>query len=114
MIANVPILGFNISIKYAVQILSAFIHPGQPMQVALYCTGLVFIDCSAVMYVNLFGNSTSWQTLYMLQGRDMLCFVTLALAYDRFEIGTIYQASSPNNVLGSDIWLCHWLCLQLH
>ncbi|KAJ7581065.1 OPT oligopeptide transporter [Mycena floridula] len=44
--------GFTISIKYAVQILSAFIHPGQPI---------------AVMYVNLYGNSTSWQTLYMLQ-----------------------------------------------
>ncbi|KAH9924206.1 OPT oligopeptide transporter [Fomitopsis serialis] len=44
--------GFNISVKYAIQILAAFIHPGQPI---------------AVMYVNLYGNSTTFQTLYMLQ-----------------------------------------------
>ncbi|KAL0948807.1 hypothetical protein HGRIS_008935 [Hohenbuehelia grisea] len=44
--------GFSISIKYAVQIMAAFIHPGQPIP---------------VMYANLFGNSTSFQTLYMLQ-----------------------------------------------
>ncbi|KAI0945261.1 hypothetical protein AcW1_001521 [Taiwanofungus camphoratus] len=44
--------GFSISIKYAIQILAAFIHPGNPI---------------AVMYVNLYGNSTSYQTLYMLQ-----------------------------------------------
>ena len=45
--------GFNISVKYAIQILASFVHPGQPI---------------AVMYVNLYGNSTTFQTLYMLQG----------------------------------------------
>ncbi|KAF9047508.1 OPT oligopeptide transporter protein-domain-containing protein [Panaeolus papilionaceus] len=44
--------GFSISIKYAVQIIAAFLHPGKPIP---------------VMYANLFGNSTSFQTLYMLQ-----------------------------------------------
>ncbi|KAF8156006.1 OPT oligopeptide transporter [Crassisporium funariophilum] len=44
--------GFNISVKYAIQIIAAFLHPGQPIP---------------VMYANLFGNSTSFQTLYMLQ-----------------------------------------------
>ncbi|EPS96475.1 OPT oligopeptide transporter [Fomitopsis schrenkii] len=44
--------GFSISVKYAIQILAAFVHPGQPI---------------AVMYVNLYGNSTTFQTLYMLQ-----------------------------------------------
>ncbi|GJE86746.1 OPT oligopeptide transporter [Phanerochaete sordida] len=44
--------GFQISIKYAIQVLAAFIHPGQPI---------------TVMYVNLYGNSTAFQTLAMLQ-----------------------------------------------
>lgn len=44
--------GFSLSIKYAIQILAAFVHPGNPV---------------AVMYVNLYGNSTAYQTLYMLQ-----------------------------------------------
>jgi len=44
--------GFNISVKYAIQLLAAFIHPGNPI---------------ATMYANLYGNSTSFQTLYMLQ-----------------------------------------------
>ncbi|KAF7307796.1 OPT oligopeptide transporter [Mycena kentingensis (nom. inval.)] len=44
--------GFSISIKYAIQIMAAFIFPGQPIP---------------VMYANLYGNSTSFQTLYLLQ-----------------------------------------------
>ncbi|KAM5530628.1 hypothetical protein V8D89_015697 [Ganoderma adspersum] len=44
--------GFSIQIKYVMNILSAFVHPGQPV---------------AVMYVNLYGNSTAYQCLYMLQ-----------------------------------------------
>ncbi|KAF8962606.1 OPT oligopeptide transporter [Flammula alnicola] len=44
--------GFNISVKYAIQIIAAFLHPGQPIP---------------VMYANLFGNSTSFQTLLLLQ-----------------------------------------------
>ncbi|GBE87677.1 predicted protein [Sparassis crispa] len=44
--------GFSISITNAIQILAAFVHPGNPI---------------AVMYVNLYGNSTAYQTLYMLQ-----------------------------------------------
>lgn len=66
--------GFQISIKYAIQILAAFVHPGKPMWVAqsyqlphsnLSVGETVF---SAVMYVNLYGNSTAYQTLAMLQG----------------------------------------------
>ncbi|KAI0746554.1 OPT oligopeptide transporter [Daedaleopsis nitida] len=44
--------GFNIQIKHIMRILSAFVHPGKPI---------------AVMYVNLYGYSTAYQTLYMLQ-----------------------------------------------
>lgn len=44
--------GFNITTRYAIQLLAAFIHPGNPI---------------ANMYANLYGNSTSFQTLYMLQ-----------------------------------------------
>ncbi|KAF9567140.1 OPT oligopeptide transporter [Agrocybe pediades] len=44
--------GINISVKYAIQIIAAFLHPGKPIP---------------VMYANLFGNSTSFQTLYLLQ-----------------------------------------------
>ncbi|KAF8182028.1 OPT oligopeptide transporter [Pholiota molesta] len=44
--------GFSISTKYAIQIIAAYLHPGQPIP---------------VMYANLFGNSTSFQTLLLLQ-----------------------------------------------
>ncbi|KAF8524054.1 OPT oligopeptide transporter [Hysterangium stoloniferum] len=44
--------GFNIAVKGAVQILAAFIHPGKPI---------------TVMYATMFGNSTAFQTLYLLQ-----------------------------------------------
>ncbi|KZT33595.1 OPT superfamily oligopeptide transporter [Sistotremastrum suecicum HHB10207 ss-3] len=44
--------GFSITVKGAIQIIAAFIHAGNPI---------------TVMYANLFGNSTSFQTLYMLQ-----------------------------------------------
>jgi len=44
--------GFQIAIKGAIQIISAFVHAGNPI---------------SVMYANLFGNSTSFQTLALLQ-----------------------------------------------
>ncbi|KAF5371806.1 hypothetical protein D9758_003457 [Tetrapyrgos nigripes] len=44
--------GFNLSIKYAVQIIASFIHPGRPI---------------TVMYASLYGNASAFQTLYMLQ-----------------------------------------------
>jgi hypothetical protein len=47
--------GFNIAVKYLIQILAAFMRPGDPI---------------TVMYSNLYGNSTTWQVLYMLQGRS--------------------------------------------
>ncbi|KAF4602800.1 hypothetical protein EYR40_006017 [Pleurotus pulmonarius] len=54
--------GFSISVKYVVQIMAAFIHPGQPIP---------------VMYSNLFGNSTSFQTLYMLQDLKLGQYIKL-------------------------------------
>ncbi|KAJ7713023.1 OPT oligopeptide transporter [Mycena olivaceomarginata] len=48
---------FNISIKYAIQIMAAFIHPGN-LSVYRLCTELT----SPVMYANLYGNSTSFQS----------------------------------------------------
>jgi hypothetical protein len=56
--------GFNISVKYFIQIISAFIRPGDPI---------------SVMYSNLYGNSTTWQVLYMLQGYLHLPFFGLML-----------------------------------
>lgn len=44
--------GINIVVKGAVQIIAAFVHPGQPI---------------TVMYATMFGNSTAFQTLYLLQ-----------------------------------------------
>ncbi|TRM65022.1 OPT oligopeptide transporter protein-domain-containing protein [Schizophyllum amplum] len=44
--------GMSVSVKFALQILAAFIHPGEPI---------------SVMYANLYGNSSATQTLYMLQ-----------------------------------------------
>ncbi|KAI0341506.1 OPT oligopeptide transporter [Trametopsis cervina] len=54
--------GFQISIKYAIQILAAFIHPGKPI---------------TVMYVNLYGNSTAFQTLALLQDLKLGQYVKL-------------------------------------
>ncbi|KAJ7884544.1 OPT oligopeptide transporter [Mycena olivaceomarginata] len=48
---------FNISIKYAIQIMAAFIHPGN-LSVYRLCTE----PTSPVMYANLYGNSTSFQS----------------------------------------------------
>ena len=68
--------GFNISVRYAIQIIAAFLHPGQPMCVndsQIFYHALrhqLFLVIRPVMYANLFGNSTSFQTLYMLQGRS--------------------------------------------
>ncbi|KAI0764766.1 OPT oligopeptide transporter [Fomes fomentarius] len=55
--------GFQIQIKHAMHILSAFVHPGQPV---------------AVMYVNLYGNSTAYQTLLMLQDLKLGQYTKLA------------------------------------
>ncbi|KAL1746910.1 OPT oligopeptide transporter protein-domain-containing protein [Schizophyllum fasciatum] len=44
--------GMTIQVKFALQILAAFVHPGEPI---------------SVMYANLYGNSSATQTLYMLQ-----------------------------------------------
>ncbi|KAJ6508507.1 OPT oligopeptide transporter [Mycena sanguinolenta] len=49
--------GFNVSIKYAIQIMAAFIHPGSP-----------------VMYANLYGNSTSFQVGALLDLFNLLIF----------------------------------------
>ncbi|KAI0700193.1 OPT oligopeptide transporter [Cytidiella melzeri] len=54
--------GFQISIRYAIQILAAFIHPGKPI---------------TVMYVNLYGNSTAFQTLALLQDLKLGQYVKL-------------------------------------
>ncbi|EIN12728.1 OPT oligopeptide transporter [Punctularia strigosozonata HHB-11173 SS5] len=54
--------GFTLSIKYIIQVVAAFIHPGQPI---------------TVMYVNLYGNSTAFQTMYMLQDLKLGQYVKL-------------------------------------
>ena len=65
--------GFQIEIKYVIYLLSAFVHPGQPVYVFLcillaFWLGLIyFLKHSAVMYANLYGNSSAYQTMRMLQ-----------------------------------------------
>jgi len=54
--------GFNISIKYAIQLIAAFIHPGKPV---------------AVMYASLYGSSSCFQTLYMVQDLKLGQYVKL-------------------------------------
>ncbi|KAH7106538.1 OPT superfamily oligopeptide transporter [Auriculariales sp. MPI-PUGE-AT-0066] len=54
--------GMSITIRYGVQILAAFIHPGQPI---------------TVMYANLYGSSSCLQTLSMLQDLKLGQYVKL-------------------------------------
>ncbi|CCM00442.1 uncharacterized protein FIBRA_02474 [Fibroporia radiculosa] len=71
--------GFSISVKYAIQILAAFIHPGNPV---------------AVMYVNLYGNSTAYQTLYMLQDLKLG-------QYTKLPPRTTFAAQMAGSIIGS-------------
>ncbi|KAK7683103.1 hypothetical protein QCA50_013776 [Cerrena zonata] len=71
--------GFNIQIKYAIQILAAFIHPGKPI---------------ANMYVNLYGNSTAYQTLYMLQDLKLG-------QYTKLPPRATFAAQMAGSILGS-------------
>ncbi|CAL1709266.1 unnamed protein product [Somion occarium] len=71
--------GFTLSIKYAIQILAAFIHPGQPI---------------ANMYVNLYGNSTAFQTLYMLQDLKLG-------QYTKLPPRATFVAQMAGSILGS-------------
>ena len=117
--------GLQISIKYAIQILAAFIHPGNPMWVrvpwrkfALVCKSSIInifgIICSAVMYVNLYGNSTAYQTLAMLQGIVVLFnfnFKTGLTSISRSETGPVYKVASTSDLCCSTCGLNHWLDL---
>ncbi|KAH8083293.1 OPT oligopeptide transporter [Cristinia sonorae] len=71
--------GFNISIKYAIQVMAAFIHPGKPI---------------AVMFVNLYGNSTAFQTLAMLQDLKLG-------QYTKLPPRATFAAQMAGSVLGS-------------
>jgi hypothetical protein len=65
--------GFQISIKYFIQIIAAFIHPGDPI---------------TVMYANLYGNSTTFQSLYMLQGMSCAyCAFVIHFHYLDLKLG---------------------------
>ncbi|PBK87532.1 OPT oligopeptide transporter [Armillaria gallica] len=82
--------GFNISLKYAVQIIAAFIHPGEPI---------------TVMYANLFGNSTAWQTLYMLQDLKLGQYtklpprITFAAQMAGSIIGSVFNYTMMNTIV---------------
>ncbi|SJL04672.1 related to OPT1-high-affinity glutathione transporter [Armillaria ostoyae] len=90
--------GFNISLKYAVQIIAAFIHPGEPI---------------TVMYANLFGNSTAWQTLYMLQDLKLGQYtklpprITFAAQMAGSIIGSVFNYTSEDvlkDPTGTRVW----------
>lgn len=56
------------------------------------------------MYANLFGNSTSFQTLYLLQGtfRKAVKYYLSGLPSDRFKVGTIYQSPAQDDIFRAD------------
>lgn len=72
------------------------------------------------MYVNLYGNSTAYQTLYMLQGEPCIAVVhsTLRLrtgtGSHRSQAGPVHQAPSAIDLCGTDDWVDRGLDLQLH
>ncbi|THH21358.1 hypothetical protein EW146_g177 [Bondarzewia mesenterica] len=82
--------GFNISIKYAIQIIAAFIHPGQPIP---------------VMYANLYGNSTSFQTLFLLQDLKLGQYTkipprwTFAFQMAGSIVGSIFNYTMMNTIV---------------
>ncbi|KAI9058031.1 OPT oligopeptide transporter [Trametes sanguinea] len=71
--------GFQIEIKYAMNILSAFVHPGKPV---------------SVMYVNLYGNSTAYQTLAMLQDLKLG-------QYTKIPPRSTFAAQMAGSIIGS-------------
>ncbi|KAF8814983.1 OPT superfamily oligopeptide transporter [Phlegmacium glaucopus] len=80
--------GFSISSIYAIQIIAAFLHPGQPI---------------AVMYANLFGNSTSSQTLYMLQDLKLG-------QYTKIPPRITFAAQMAGSILGS---VCNYTMMKI-
>ncbi|KIY50624.1 OPT superfamily oligopeptide transporter [Fistulina hepatica ATCC 64428] len=84
---------FNISIKYAVQIMAAFILPGQPI---------------AVMYANLYGNSTAFQVLYMLQDLKLAQYTKLPPRSTFFSqmagsiIGSIFNYTMMKTIVANN------------
>lgn len=58
------------------------------------------------MYANLFGNSASFQALYMLQGPCRRSDIFLPMSdverLRRFETRAVYQGASENDLCGAD------------
>ncbi|KAF8919170.1 OPT oligopeptide transporter protein-domain-containing protein [Mucidula mucida] len=71
--------GLSLAIKYAVQIIAAFIHPGQPI---------------TVMYANLFGNASAFQTVYLLQDLKLG-------QYTKLPPRATFAAQMAGSILGS-------------
>ncbi|TBU24331.1 OPT oligopeptide transporter [Dichomitus squalens] len=82
--------GFTLQIKHIMHILSAFVHPGRPV---------------AVMYVNLYGNSTAYQCLYMLQDLKLGQYTklppraTFAAQMAGSIIGSIFNYTMMNSIV---------------
>ncbi|KAJ7086088.1 OPT oligopeptide transporter [Mycena belliarum] len=85
--------GFNISIKYAIQIMAAFIHPGTN---------------APVMYANLYGNSTSFQTLYLLQDLKLGQYtklpprITFAVQMAGSIVGAIFNYTMMRTIVANN------------
>ncbi|EIM86534.1 OPT oligopeptide transporter [Stereum hirsutum FP-91666 SS1] len=80
--------GFTISVRGAIQIIAAFVHPGKPIE---------------VMYVNLYGNSATLQTLYLLQGKlDKSARRNLKLGqYTKLPPRFTFLAQMAGSIVGS-------------
>ncbi|THU77231.1 OPT oligopeptide transporter [Dendrothele bispora CBS 962.96] len=85
--------GFNLSIKYAVQIIASFIHPGQPI---------------TVMYANLYGNASAFQTLYMLQDLKLGQYtklpprMTFVAQMAGSIVGSIFNFTMMNSIVSAN------------
>ena len=97
------------------RILSAFVHPGHPVYVhppvlvPSVPRMLTHGGYSAVMYVNLYGNSTAYQTLLMLQDLKLGQYVKLAprVTFLMQILGTIVGAilnCMPFSVLSLSVY----------
>ena len=76
-------------------------------------------EYSTVMYVNLWGNSTSFQTLAMLQG--LYAYASAVSGTDiradrgpRSEVRSIHQIASARDICSPDGGIYCWIYLQLH
>lgn len=71
---------------------------------------------STVMYVNLYGNSTAFQTLAMLQGASypLSRRASAERGAGRPEARAVHEAAAARDVCGADRGVDYWVDIQLY